>query len=57
MAEGDARAVTKVLRDAYGFDVKLLLNATRPDLIGAMTNLRANLTKADNFLIYYAGHG
>ena len=56
-AEGDARAVAKVLRDAYGFNVKLLLNATRADLIGAMTKLRAKLTKADNLLIYYAGHG
>ena len=56
-AEGDARAVAKVLRDAYGFNVKLLLNATRADLIGAMTKLRAKLTKADNLLIYYAGQG
>ena len=56
-AEGDARAVAKVLRDAYGFNVKLLLNATRADLIGAITKLRAKLTKADNLLIYYAGHG
>ncbi len=56
-AEDDAKAVARVLRDDYGFKVEVLLNATRGDMIGALTKLRAKLTTNDNLLIYYAGHG
>lgn len=56
-AVGDAKAVARVLTTQYGFNVRLLLNATRADMIGALTRLRAKLTVNDNLLIYYAGHG
>ncbi len=56
-AVGDAKAVARVLTTRYGFNVRLLLNATRADMIGALTRLRAKLTVNDNLLIYYAGHG
>jgi len=56
-AEIDAKAVAQLLKDSYGFKVTVLLNATRADMIGALTKLRAKLTSEDNLLIYYAGHG
>jgi hypothetical protein len=56
-AEHDARTVAQVLKDEYGFEVDVLLNATRGDLIRALTRLRGKLTANDNLLIYYAGHG
>ncbi len=53
----DAKVVDQVLREKYGFKSKLLLNATRYQILSELNKLRANLTDADNLLIYYAGHG
>lgn len=56
-AIGDATAVGAVLSDAYGFDVRVMQNATRSQILGALADLRARLGENDNLLIYYAGHG
>ncbi len=56
-AENDAIAIDTVLRTRYGFKTELLLNATREDLLSALESLRKTLTRKDNLLIYYAGHG
>lgn len=56
-AENDAVAIESVLRNKYGFKTELLLNATRNDLLSALDSLRKTLTRKDNLLIYYAGHG
>ncbi len=55
--EADGRAVEKVLRTRYGFKTKLLLNATRYQILSALNKLRGELSEEDNLLIYYAGHG
>ena len=57
MAQKDAVAVARLLRESYGFETELILNATRSDIINALASLRATLTENDNLLIYYAGHG
>ena len=56
-AVNDATAVANVLRKRYGFEVTLLLNPTRSDVIRGLDELRGELTERDNLLIYYAGHG
>lgn len=56
-AVADAKAVEKVLRTKYGFNTKLLLNATRYQILSALNELREKLTDKDNLVIYYAGHG
>ena len=56
-AKGDAEAVAVLLAERYGFEVEVLINATRYDIISALGALRAALTETDNLLIYYAGHG
>lgn len=56
-AIADARATEKALRERYGFDTTLLLNASRHDILSSLDNLRQTLTADDNLLIYYAGHG
>jgi len=56
-AEADARDVAEVLKAKYGFDVELLLNATRYQIMTALNGLRESLTEKDNLLVYYAGHG
>lgn len=57
MAVNDARAVADTLRHKYGFKTTTLINATRYEILSALNKLRENLTKNDNLLIYYAGHG
>jgi TPR repeat protein len=56
-AVADAEAVAALLRDRYGFKVKLLRNATRLQILSELNELRERLTEKDNLLIYYAGHG
>jgi hypothetical protein len=56
-AEGEAREVATLLEKKYGFKVRLLVNATRVDILEALNDYREKLTRKDNFLVYYAGHG
>jgi len=56
-AVADAREVARVLEQDYGFRVRLLVNATRYDMLAALNEMRERLTEKDNLLIYYAGHG
>lgn len=56
-AVNDATAVSKVLKERYGYQTRLLLNATRFDILSALNDMRENLKPEDNLLVYYAGHG
>jgi uncharacterized caspase-like protein len=56
-AVNDASEVAAILRNRYRFEVKLLIDATRDEILGNLEGLRRRLTKKDNLLIYYAGHG
>jgi hypothetical protein len=56
-AVNDAQEVARVLKEQYRFNVTLLPNATRSDIMEALNLLREKLTSKDNLLIYYAGHG
>ncbi|HUL07414.1 MAG TPA: caspase family protein [Candidatus Acidoferrum sp.] len=53
----DAEAIAGVLKDKYGFEVTLLKDANRYDILEALNQMREKLTEHDNLLIYYAGHG
>jgi len=56
-AVADARVVDSILRERYGFETKLLLNAGRQDIFQAISFYRQKLDQNDNLLVYYAGHG
>ena len=56
-AVNDARQLNQLLQVRYGFQTRLLINATRYQILSALNELRARLTPKDNLLIYYAGHG
>ena len=56
-AKKDAVQVGTILKRRYGFDIKLLLDVTRIDIVRALNRFRMKLRGDDSFLIYYAGHG
>lgn len=56
----DAASLAKVLVSKYSFDasnVFFLKNATRENIIDAFDMLTKKVTKNDNVIIFYAGHG
>jgi formylglycine-generating enzyme required for sulfatase activity len=58
-AVNDASAMAKLLRERYGFRVKLLLDrkATKKAIYRALRSLASSTKPDDSILIYYAGHG
>jgi len=56
-AVNDASAVAETLRRDYGFQIELLLNPQREEILLALDRLRRDLKPNDNLLIYFAGHG
>lgn len=56
-AIADANAIAEVLKSRYSFQVTLLKDATRAQIMKALNQYRKVLTEKDNLLIYYAGHG
>ena len=56
-AGNDARAVAQILQNNYGYRVNLMLDADRAQILTALAKLRKRLSRRDNLLIYYAGHG
>ncbi|MCG6117504.1 MAG: caspase family protein [Aquimonas sp.] len=56
-AVNDATAVARLLRERYGHEVRLLLDANRLDMLSALAELRDSLKPDDSLLVYYAGHG
>lgn len=56
-AESDATVIGAILRERYGFQTNLLLNATRQQIVSALNAYRRELDSESNLLIYYAGHG
>jgi hypothetical protein len=53
----DAKKLADLLEKKYGFEIRLLLNATREQILLALNEYRAKLTIDTSLLIYYAGHG
>jgi hypothetical protein len=56
-ALNDAVSVGEVLRKKYNFQITLLKNGTRTQIVKALNRLRKKLGPEDNLLVYYAGHG
>ncbi len=56
-AVADAQAVSTLLEREYGFEVELLRDATRAEILRSLSKYRKTLRAEDNLLIYYAGHG
>lgn len=55
--EHDAMEIAELLRNKYGFEVEVFLNANNIQLMEKINDLDERLNENDNLLIYYAGHG
>lgn len=54
----DAEAVANVLEKKYGFQIiKLIKDGSRKEILSSLNQLKTQLQRGDNLLIYYAGHG
>ena len=56
-AVNDAKVIAEILDEKYDFEVELLLNANYETTVNKFYTLSRKLTKDDNFLVFYAGHG
>ncbi|MGE5680797.1 MAG: caspase family protein [Bacillota bacterium] len=59
-ALNDAQEVASVLKEKYGFDSVITIldqDATRRNILQKLEWFASNVTKEDNLLIFYAGHG
>ncbi len=56
-AANDANAVADLLRRRYGYQVTLVLDGSRLEILSALNDARESLGPEDNLLVYYAGHG
>lgn len=54
-APGEAKDVAAVLERRYGFKVRVLVDATRYQIMTAFNELRESLNEKYNLLVYYAG--
>ena len=55
--EADGRAVAAVLQSRFGYQVTLLQDASRPQMLQALARLRQQVGPEDQVVVYYAGHG
>jgi LysM repeat protein len=55
--ENDVKVIAELLKNNYGFNTELLLNADRRNILDALNRLQQTIKPQDNLLIYYAGHG
>jgi TPR repeat protein len=56
-AVSDATAVSNLLQKRYGYQTTLVLNASRLEMLTALSAMRDKMKPEDNLLVYYAGHG
>ncbi len=53
----DVDALGDLLEESYGFETTRLRDATRAEIVSALSTLRRDLESDDNLVVYYAGHG
>ncbi len=53
----DADAVGAMLRDRMGYDVRMVRNGTRADIVSMLREVADETGSHDSVVVYYAGHG
>jgi len=50
-------AISEAMLKGLGFDVKILEDASRADMVGGLAWLREEAEDADDAVFFYSGHG
>jgi hypothetical protein len=53
----DVDAVSALFADKLGYEVRVVRNPTRADIIRTLNQLSVETSRSDSVVIYYAGHG
>jgi len=53
----DAEVVGKLFADKLGYEILVVQNATRADIVRTLNQLSIEMAKNDSVIVYYAGHG
>lgn len=53
----DVDAVSKLFADKLGYEVRVVRNPTKADIIRTLNQLSVEINSTDSVVIYYAGHG
>jgi hypothetical protein len=53
----DADAISKMLKEKMGYDVRLIHNGTRADIVRTLNLIADETGSKDSVVVYYAGHG
>jgi uncharacterized caspase-like protein len=53
----DVQDIGRVLQDRFGYDVRLVLDAKKGDMVSALNRVGQEAKSGDSVLIFYAGHG
>ncbi len=56
-AASDAQQLAALLERRFGFETRLLVDATRYQILTAINDLRGTVTEQDSLLVFYSGHG
>lgn len=56
-AANDADGVGKMLKDKMGYDVVMVRNGSRADIVRALNKVSDETGSRDSVMVYYAGHG
>jgi hypothetical protein len=53
----DVQSIGSILRDRFGYELRVLQDAKKADVVSALNRIAAEVTADDSVLIVYAGHG
>lgn len=54
---GDIEAVGKILTERFGYEVRIVRNAAKSDMVHALNRLGTEVSVDDSVVVFYAGHG
>jgi hypothetical protein len=54
---GDVEAVGKVLSERFAYEVRIVRNAAKSDMVRALNEIGAEVGVDDSVVVFYAGHG
>ncbi|MDB5946242.1 MAG: hypothetical protein JWQ33_1268, partial [Ramlibacter sp.] len=53
----DVEAVSKLFSEKLGYEIRVVRNPTKADIIRTLNQLSTEINSSDSVVIYYAGHG